>query len=61
MDSAIQTTSTSKVRRVDFGGCGPVQSPKSHRQAETGGAGYASEESRCVLHNTKLLRYGSLR
>src|SRR6266436_5827946 len=23
MDSAIQTTSTSKVRRVDFGGCGP--------------------------------------
>jgi hypothetical protein len=25
IDAAIQTTSTSKVRRVDFGGCGPPQ------------------------------------
>src|SRR6266851_603738 len=24
IDAAIQTTSTPKVRRVDFGGCGPV-------------------------------------
>jgi hypothetical protein len=24
IEAAIQTTSTSKVRRVDFGGCGPV-------------------------------------
>ncbi len=24
IDTAIQTTSTSKARRVDFGGCGPV-------------------------------------
>src|SRR5258706_16437564 len=27
--AAIQATSTSKVRRVDFGGCGPLQPPKS--------------------------------
>ena len=38
-----QTTATSKVRRVDFGDCGPAQPPKSRRQAETGDAGYASE------------------
>src|SRR5258708_31510097 len=25
IDAAIQTTSTSKARRVDFGGCGPLQ------------------------------------
>jgi hypothetical protein len=25
LDAAIQTTSTSKARRVDFGGCGPPQ------------------------------------
>jgi len=25
IDAAIQTTSTSKARRVDFGGCGPAQ------------------------------------
>jgi len=25
VDAAIQTTSTAKVRRVDFGGCGPLQ------------------------------------
>jgi hypothetical protein len=24
IDAAIQTTSTSKARRVDFGGCGPA-------------------------------------
>src|SRR5215831_18910009 len=30
---AIQTTSTSKRRRVDFGGCGPPQSPKPHRRS----------------------------
>jgi hypothetical protein len=29
IDAAIQTTSTSKVSRVDFGGCGPAQPPKS--------------------------------
>ncbi len=34
IDAAIQTTSTSKVRRVDFGGCGPVQSPISRRQPQ---------------------------
>ncbi len=28
IDAAIQTTSTSKVRRVDFGGCEPLQPPK---------------------------------
>ena len=27
IDAAIQTTSTLKARRVDFGGCGPLQSP----------------------------------
>src|SRR5258708_8921140 len=31
IDAAIQTMSTSKARRVDFGGCGPLQPP-------TGGA-----------------------
>jgi len=31
MDVAIQTTSTSKVRRVDFGGCGPPQ-PSAGKQ-----------------------------
>ena len=31
MDAAIQTTSTSKVRRVDFGGCGPPQPRRSSR------------------------------
>ena len=29
IDAAIQTTSTSKARRVDFGGCGPLQRSKS--------------------------------
>jgi hypothetical protein len=29
IDAAIQTTSTSKARRVDFGGCGPPQPYKS--------------------------------
>jgi hypothetical protein len=28
IDAAIQTMSSSKVRRVDFGGCGPPQQPK---------------------------------
>ena len=28
IEAAIQTTSTSKVRRVDFGGCGPSQPSK---------------------------------
>jgi hypothetical protein len=32
MGSAIQTTSTSKVSRVDFGACGPVQLPKSRNR-----------------------------
>src|SRR5215467_7550685 len=27
IDAVIQTTSTSNVRRVDFGGCGPPQRP----------------------------------
>src|SRR5712691_12705233 len=31
MDSAIQTTFTSKVSQVDFGDCGPSQQPRSNR------------------------------
>jgi len=45
-------------RLFDFGDCGPVQSPKSRRQPENGGAGYASEVSRCNLHIIKLSRNG---
>jgi len=28
IDAAIQTTFTAKLRRVDFGGCGPLQPEK---------------------------------
>jgi len=31
IDAAIQTASTSKVRRVDFGGCGPAQPRNTKR------------------------------
>ncbi len=37
VDAAIQTTSTSKVRRVDFGGCGPPQPAKSTAWISPGG------------------------
>src|SRR5215467_5842185 len=44
MDSAIQTASTLKVRRVDFGGCGPsqcvsIKSTSKLRIFEIGGCG----------------------
>ena len=37
IDAAIQTTSTSKVRRVDFGGCGPPQPPVGKQPPDPSG------------------------
>jgi hypothetical protein len=36
IDAPIQATSTSKVRRVDFGDCGPAQQPNSPCTLMTG-------------------------
>ncbi len=54
MDSAIQTTSTSKVRRVDVGGCGPLQPPKSILEARADTRRYGP----CLV--TARLTFGSL-
>ena len=35
IDAALQTTSSSKMRRVDFGGCGPAHSPIPTRAQES--------------------------
>src|SRR5215470_11048915 len=35
IDAAIQTTSTSKARRLDFGDCGPAQPPDAVSVAES--------------------------
>src|SRR5207302_10380123 len=54
MDAAIQTTSTSKVRRVDFGGCGPPQQLKVHSIDQSPGSPlrcYLRIDSRDVLES----------
>ncbi len=52
--SRDQTTSISKVRRVDFGGCGPPQPPKSISEADGRYAGFSVVTSRAYALDQKV-------
>jgi len=53
--AAGQTTSTTKVRRVDFSDCGPMQPPKSHRQPRDRRSCVGQRYLPMARHITKLL------